>query len=430
MTIPKHIVGRIRDSYFVCVFVLTIGAFASLFLDTGDLATASQGSPYLKVVSATIFGIAFIRVSLRRHDAVALFRENKALVFFLLLTLGSALWSIDRSVTVHAWATLFGSTLVALDLSIHYSLEKQLRLLCVALVSIAVLSVLVELMAPGLIPGQEMEGSAWHGLFGVKNVFGKTVCLTVAACLCMFRKSLVIRFVTVACGIVIGILSQSTSSVGYIALVVAVFALLPVLKWKPVPRRTAICCIALGSLLAVYCVTANLDSITTGLDKDPHLTGRTDLWAYAIDSIKDKPLWGYGYQAFWTYDSVPARRIRQAINWDSAPHAHNGYIDFTLEVGLIGLLAYLALLATLAKRAYVYFMSGPEDYKRWPLTFLAFTFFYQLTESSMASAGCLWIVFCGLILSLNSERQSAIVEEEPPLHVARFGTHLSTDALL
>lgn len=427
MTIPKHIVSLIRDSYFVCVFVLTIGAFASLFLDTGDLATASQGSPYLKAVSATIFGIAFIRVFLRRRDAVALLRENKALVLFLVLTLSSFLWSIDRNETLHTWVTLFSSTLVALDLSIHYSFEKQLRLLSIALVSIVALSVFVELLAPGLIPGQEMEGSAWHGLFGVKNVFGKTVCLTVAACLCTFRKSFVVRFVTVACGIVIGILSQSTSSVGYMAIVVAVFALLPVLKWKPVPRRIALCSIALGSLLTIYYVSTNLDSVTTHLDKDPSLTGRTDLWRYAIDSIKDKPLLGYGYEAFWTYDSVPARRIREAINWDSAPHAHNGYIDLTLEVGLIGLLAYLVLLAILGKRAYVYFMTGPEGYRRWPATFLAFTFFYQLTESSMVGTGCLWIIFCGLLLSLNSEQELAIVEDEMPLSMARFRAHLSTD---
>src|ERR1700733_12825848 len=135
MTIPKHIVSLIRDAYFVCVLVLTIGAFASIFLDTGDLATSSQGSPYLKAVSLAIYGITIVRVFLRRYEAVGLIRENRALVFFFLLTLGSVVWSIDRSATLHTWTTLFGSTLVALDLSIHYSLEKQLRLVCVALVS-------------------------------------------------------------------------------------------------------------------------------------------------------------------------------------------------------------------------------------------------------------------------------------------------------
>jgi exopolysaccharide production protein ExoQ len=427
MTIPKHIVSLIRDTYFVCVLALTIGAFASLFLDTGDLATSSQGSPFFKALSMAIFGIAFVRVFLWRNEAIGLLRENRALVLFLLLTLGSAVWSIDRSATLHTWATLFGSTLVALDLSIHYSLEKQLRLVCTALVLITVLSIVVELLTPGLIPGQDKEGSAWHGVFGVKNVFGKTVCLTVVACLCVIRKSFVLRLVAVVVGITLGILSQSTSSIGYIAIIGATFVLLPILKWKPLPRRIAIGCLALTALFAVYFAATNLESVTAALDKDPHLTGRTDLWEYAIDNIRDKPLLGYGYEAFWTYDSVPARRIREAINWDSAPHAHNGYIDLTLGVGVIGLLAYLALLTIFAKRAYVHFASGPEDYRRWPLTFLAFTFFYQFTEGSMVSAGCLWIIFCGLMMSMNSEQELAIVENEAPLHAVRFGSPLSID---
>jgi exopolysaccharide production protein ExoQ len=292
MTIPKHTLSLIRDTYFVCVLVLTIGAFGSLFVDTSDLATSSQGSPYLKAVSLAIYGIAIVRVFLRRNEAVGLIRENRALVFFFLLTLGSVVWSIDRSATLHTWATLFGSTLVALDLSIHYSLEKQLRLICVALVSVMALSVVVELVTPGLIPGQDLEGSAWHGVFGVKNVFGKSVCLTAVACLCLLRKSVVLRFLVVGTGVALGILSQSTSSVGYLAIIVATFALLPVLKWKPTPRRFAVSAILLATVIAVYFAATNLESVTAVLDKDPHLTGRTDLWQYAIDCIKDKPLLG------------------------------------------------------------------------------------------------------------------------------------------
>lgn len=426
MTIPKHIVGLIRDAYFVCVLVLTIGAFGSLFVDTGDLATASQGSPYLKIASAAIYGIALVRVLLRRGGAMDVLRQNKALVLILLLTLGSALWSIDRSATLHTWATLFGSTLVALDFSINYSVEKQLRIVCVALISVTVLSVVAELLTPGLIPGQDLEGSAWHGVFGVKNVFGKMVCLTVIACLSKIRKSFVARLVTVGIGITLGILSQSKSSVGYMAVMVAVFALLPILKWKPLPRRIAVGVLGFGALLTTYYVATNLETVTSAMDKDPHLTGRTDLWGYAVDNIRDKPLLGYGYGAFWTYDSVPARRIREAINWDSAPHAHNGYLDLTLEVGLVGLISYVALLAIFAKRGYGYFINGQENYRRWPLTFLAFTLFYQFTESSMVGAGCLWIIFSSLMLSLKSA-QLVVVEDEMPLRMNRFGSPLSSD---
>jgi exopolysaccharide production protein ExoQ len=137
------------------------------------------------------------------------------------------------------------------------------------------------------------------------------------------------------------------------------------------------------------------------MGKDPSLTGRVELWRLSLTDIEQRPLQGYGYNAFWGYQSDPAWRIREEIHWDQAPSAHNGYIDLTLGLGLIGLFAYGLLNWNFAMRAYVLFTSGTENYLRWPLSFLACLLLYQLTEGNMVGGNDVrWILFCSIAFSL------------------------------
>jgi len=63
------------------------------------------------------------------------------------------------------------------------------------------------------------------------------------------------------------------------------------------------------------------------LNRKETLTGRTDIWAYLIPYAIDHIILGHGYGGFWT------DAHRQA----SSSHAHNGYLDIILNLGLIGL---------------------------------------------------------------------------------------------
>lgn len=77
---------------------------------------------------------------------------------------------------------------------------------------------------------------------------------------------------------------------------------------------------------------------------DPTLTQRTDIWAFAIKMIGQRPWTGYGYEVFWGA-GLNSPSVREAPGFVAQmPHAHNGYIDIVLQTGFVGLAIFIVLL--------------------------------------------------------------------------------------
>jgi O-antigen ligase len=82
-------------------------------------------------------------------------------------------------------------------------------------------------------------------------------------------------------------------------------------------------------------VVPALASLAAALPIDSSFTGRTDLWRFAAEKIGERPLAGRGFDAFW---DDPSLRADADEGWIAgAAHAHNGYVDAALAMGLIGL---------------------------------------------------------------------------------------------
>lgn len=82
------------------------------------------------------------------------------------------------------------------------------------------------------------------------------------------------------------------------------------------------------------------------LEKDLTLTGRTYIWDYVIEFIKDKKLLGYGLE-----DSMV--RLRKTNYWVST-HAHDQLLEITYKTGIIGLLIYIFIMIKSFKEIYKY----------------------------------------------------------------------------
>jgi O-antigen ligase len=70
------------------------------------------------------------------------------------------------------------------------------------------------------------------------------------------------------------------------------------------------------------------------------LTGRLPLWECLWEFVQIRPMTGFGYGGFWT--TRHKEDLWASVTW-VAPTAHNAYLDFVLNVGLIG--AALLILA-------------------------------------------------------------------------------------
>jgi hypothetical protein len=113
--------------------------------------------------------------------------------------------------------------------------------------------------------------------------------------------------------------------------------------WKYRGRAVAVV------LLLMLCVAAS----HLGLDREGYLargnvttlTGRTDVWEFALSQIKQRPLLGYGYGAA---GAILQNRYFPVWwgPWDLGAHSslHDGYIDRAASVGIPALLLWLFIV--------------------------------------------------------------------------------------
>ncbi len=75
------------------------------------------------------------------------------------------------------------------------------------------------------------------------------------------------------------------------------------------------------------------------LEKDPTMTGRTWLWAQGIERALERPLTGYGYNAFWVRGQPDAELYWNVFDFEKEKgfSFHNIYIETFVQLGIVGL---------------------------------------------------------------------------------------------
>lgn len=124
--------------------------------------------------------------------------------------------------------------------------------------------------------------------------------------------------------------------------------------------------VLVGPALAALVIAATLAlvhraDILAAFGRDLTLTGRTDLWAWALWFFEQKPLIGWGYGGIFA-ESGPGPSDIFFDGGYRAPHFHSGYLQVLAETGVIGLGAILAItlggLLTLARQGQSGFLAG------------------------------------------------------------------------
>ncbi len=148
----------------------------------------------------------------------------------------------------------------------------------------------------------------------------------------------------VACGMALLIVVLATRSRGpFVALATALAALLALrfLRTWRAPFAMAVAAAAALYYINVGLSLSDLLTATTGTDNQvvaflirnqsaeqlASLTGRADLWSLAIELIRERPLFGHGYQS-------SRGLLLDDFSW--ASYAHNAFLQVLLEIGLVG----------------------------------------------------------------------------------------------
>ena len=154
------------------------------------------------------------------------------------------------------------------------------------------------------------------------------------------------------------------------------------------------------------------------IGRDPTLTGRISIWQILSQYIARRPLIGYGYGAFWRGDDALLQRLWNTVGWET-PHAHNGYIDTVLDIGLIGLILvlvlYVSIIWNVVKKARKKIYPQLGFSRIWTIGVIIIITVYNTVESRMLRQNDIWWVLSIATFVAVSEGKKSNSQEYPNL---------------
>ena len=398
-------VSFVEETLTVCVLVLSTGAFVNLFPGEQGVEYVEQGLLFAQILWSALYFVMFFFARRRIVELVRLIWQEKPLVLLLGWALLSVVWSIDKQVTVRHFIALLATSFLGVYLAIRYDLREQLRLVLVSLMIVITSSAVACIVFPNYATSADnpFEKPAWQGVLSHKNNLGTLAVLTALVLALYFVKR--VRRATALVGMVLifvlVVLTQAKTALIYFIIGLMAFPFVRAFQQNGASRRKIV-----GLGLFIFGGLAawtyfNWETFVGYLGKDPSLTGRFVLWGLSMTWIREKPLLGYGFDAFWSDYYGPAADFRIASGWLLAPHAHNGFINLWLDLGLIGVLFFVLSFATTYRQALDLAKMTKTREGLWPVTFLTFLFVYGLTEISFLSRNDLfWILYVSVMFGL------------------------------
>ncbi len=390
-----------------------VSPFSTEDVNFRAVQSSPAGGMVDRLIKALTFGACMFYVSRMPTAIRALTQQVRLLIAFPILAI--LLFPVSQLITrtVSSGAVLLGGTLLVFYLLARFSMEEVLEFLLV----LGAISLFVSIFFAIVLPqyGIDTVGGhypAWKGIYSAKNRFGNMVFIFMTVALTYRPRTRWLRFVAWSMILVCPVaLYFSFAATSYI--IFALYLCYKTVLWllRPVSKRDYIVAFCLGlialGVLSVLFVTES-SALFALLGKDPTLTGRTEIWSAVLDSIAKRPLLGYGYQAFWLGFQGESYQIILAVTWALA-QAQNGFLDITLQTGIVGLSIVLLLFVFAFRDALAcLFLSSDRDqlrYVEWCLAIVIVTVIYNLDESFLFEPGHLGsTVFMIAVVALRIER--------------------------
>ncbi len=357
---------------------------------TRAVATSSAGGVLTDRLGKLLMFVACMIFAIQRHQPVRrLSMQMKLVTSFPILALLLSPLSQLPTRTISSGALLLGGVLLLYYIMSRYQLDQVLELLLILGTATIVASIVFAVALPqyGL---DRMGGhsSAWKGIFSAKNYLGNLALFFLTATVSYRARTPFLR-ATRVCQIVFCLTAIAFSHAATAYMLTAVYIVSFVaLKALHNLRKKDYFVVCFLLLVAFFSVTIVIlvwpDFLFTLLGKDLTLTGRTGIWSAVLDSIAKRPLLGYGYQAFWLGLQGESYRVILAVSWVLA-QAQNGFLDVTLEMGVVGLAIVLLVFGFAFRDAVIcIFQSRDQEQLRaveWYLAIVVLTLVYNLDES-------------------------------------------------
>ncbi|MGJ8624894.1 MAG: O-antigen ligase family protein, partial [Yoonia sp.] len=261
------------------------------------------------------------------------------------------------------------------------------------------------------------HAGSWRGLFGHKNDFGRAIALSIAimATGYVFKVGggrlswAMIPLIGVA---ILMVFNSNSSQASLLSATVPVLivAFLQMRKMSPSTRTMLLIAFIPVAFIAITSAQLIFEYVLGVLGRDATLTGRTVIWEGVLLSLGSNVVLGGGYGAGW---QIVGQRLL-ALTGIDVGHAHNGFLDLAVDIGVVGLVMTLAFMIYVACLAFASLMRGVRpEIATLALTVVAFSLIGNIAGSFLLLHNSLYWV---LLVATFAQLRDAAVSEHQTRH--------------
>jgi O-antigen ligase len=355
------------------LWIPTIWAFVAFskplgiwFGNTGE-GSMEAGSPLDRAFLIVLLGLAIIVLSKRRFEWIGAIRENRWLVLFVGFMLISISWSSIPLISFKRWTREFIVVVMAfMVLSEHDPRRALLTILRRVTYVLIPYSLLLIKYFPkyGIQYGRWSGARMWVGVGLQKNTLA-LLCIISAVFLvwtlirrwsgrdipvAKYQTYVEVFLLILTMLLLMGprmTFTYSATSTVVLALAMLTFC---GLYWMR-KRGSALGINALKAIIITIIVYGTVTpflgklsilDVSSALNRDATLTGRSDIWALLVPFALSRPVLGHGFGGFWTSEM-------RALTMSNA---HNGYLDVILNLGFFGILLVSIFFLSCCQKAH------------------------------------------------------------------------------
>jgi exopolysaccharide production protein ExoQ len=231
---------------------------------------------------------------------------------------------------------------------------------------------------------------AWKGLYWHKNHMGLIASfvniLLLINIINSFRLKEKLKFIWVLLYILSLFFVYETDSVAaYITtlfLNVGIVLTLIWLKFRNKIQKSHYLLFVVFLILLSLVLYMNIDRFFGIFNRNTTLTGRIPMWSYLYNTyITNRPIGGYGFNAFWYLESNRVAVQLAAGYPDPIVIADNGFIDILVNTGFIGLFLFSIFYFGSWWRSIKYAWKANEINGLFPIIVMVFTLIANITWS-------------------------------------------------
>lgn len=415
--------GYGRDVLFYVTFLyFTVGFSPYISLSSTYLGSAmAVGSNLLNQLTAIILLISFLVFMGRERVSSIIFSPR----LLLAAVFGwYAIASLVGEAPMFSLRRLFMSAIICVIAGCFLQLPRSERHFAGLLAGCVMVILFLCYFGVAVLPSRSIHqvsdalepllAGNWRGVFRHKNEAASVMAVLIIVGIYLSRRwSFAGGMAVILLSLFFLVKSGGKTALGLMPIIIASGWF--ILRW---PRWRHMVVTGLLAAFAIVIVGATVDPVfaqmLTRMGIDASFTGRTDIWTVAIDYIRQNPLVGYGYQAFWRSDALLFSFTEDS--WaTTAPDSHNGYFDLLLGGGVPGLALVLMWICLLP----LHYLGKMDDATREsPLTRFyvgvwLYVLLYGFLETLfMLSAGFVWFFLLVAVMGLRLQAGASLVVDE------------------